>query len=269
MKAIPAGLALGGLDPSGAAGVIADVRTLSAFGMHPMAIATALTAQSVQSMKGYRPVDAQWIGEQWDVLVKEIMPSCVKIGMLADEKIVELVAKKLEDLGGEIPVVLDPVLAAGAGGSLLGDEGRKKMNKLLLPLVSVVTPNVPEAELMAGMRIAGEADARAAAEKIAATGAGAVLIKGGHLPGDAVDCLFDGKDHHRLPGLRKPGANVRGTGCVFASGLAARLAFGDALLDAARKAKNFVTMYIEGAYSVSEGRHQIGSLARDLKIKPR
>jgi len=261
MKSIPIGLAVGGLDPSGGAGVMVDVRTIAAFGFHPMAVVTALTTQSLHGLKGYRTVDAGLLGEQLDCLFEKSLPSFIKIGMLGDAEVIGAVSERLQRMPDEIPVVLDPVLGAGAGGDLISKAGYKKMKEKLFPLVSIITPNATEAEGLAQWPVHSGDDARTAAEKIITLGARAVLIKGGHMPGEPTDYLYDGVAHHCIPGARLPGANVRGTGCVHASAMAACLARGMNLVDAAREARAFVVAYIKNARGVGESGIRVGLLS--------
>ena len=254
------GLAVGGLDPSGGAGLIVDVLTFSAFGLHPQAVMTASTIQSLGALDSYVAADAGHMYAQMHLIFETNAPAVLKIGMIGDDKIAGTLADVIGEFGAGIPVVLDPVLESSSGRPLITEAGLRIMIERLLPFATVVTPNRMEAERLSGVSITGVGDVRTAAEKILDMGADNVIVKGGHLQGEPTDYLFDGSRMHALPGKRVPDANVRGTGCMHASALAACLALGLDVLGAAREAKIFVTAAIKGAGVLKETKVKIGAI---------
>ena len=260
---MPSVLTIAGSDSSGRAGIQADLRTLTMLGVHAATAITAITAQNTRGVIAIEPVAADLVTAQIESVAAEAL-GATKIGMLATAAIVEAVAAAVEDL--ELPlVVLDPVLASTSGARLLDDDGVQTLMLELLPRVLVVTPNLPEAEALSGVRIQSSDDVRRAAKQLHAMGAANVIIKGGHRtpvpsanspaqsPGPSpqppiVDLLFDGREFHELRVPHTTGANLRGTGCSHSSALAAFLAMNDSLLTAAGKAQQHVARLI-GSYT--------------------
>jgi len=235
-------LTIAGSDSSGFAGIQADLRTFADLGLHGATAITAITAQNSQGVSAIAPLPADLVTAQIESAASDVTLAVTKIGMLATAAIVEAVAAAVEDL--DLPlVVLDPVLASSSGTRLLDDEGVQAMLLELLPIVRVVTPNVPEAEALSGRRIRSFETAREAAQRLHDMGARAVIIKGGHADwmagNESLDLLYDGRTFYesRVP---RVGARARGTGCRFASAVAAYLALGDALPEAAAKAQQYV-----------------------------
>lgn len=244
---IPRVLTIAGSDSSGGAGLQADLKTFTVLRVYGMTAITALTAQNPRAVTGVVTVDPAFVRAQIDAVVAGVGVDAAKTGMLATRAIVEAVAAavRAHDIR---PLVVDPVLVAGSGARLLDDDARVALLAELVPLAAVVTPNVPEAEALLGIRVASVGDMRAAARRLVEAGAAAALVKGGHLGGaDAIDVLDDGGAVHELSSPRIATPHTHGTGCITAAALAAGLARGLPLLDAARQAKRFVTAALAGA----------------------
>jgi hydroxymethylpyrimidine kinase/phosphomethylpyrimidine kinase len=237
-------LVIAGYDPSAGAGVLADVETFAHFGLPAGAVITSVTAQDRTRVLAVHPLAGTWVREQFEVLVAQRRPACVKVGMLGSAAHVRLVARLLGDLR-KVPMVLDPVFRSSSGTHLLGPEGIRVLKERLLPLASVVTPNLEEAGRLLGRRISGRSSMARAAEELCALGASAAVVTGGHRRADAVDVLFDGRKNVEISGSRLRAGRVRGTGCRYSSALAACLAKGKSVRAAAREAKRFVRKYIK------------------------
>jgi len=236
-------LTIAGSDSSGRAGIQADLRTLAMLDVHGATAVTAITAQNARGVVAIHALPADLVAAQIETAAADGLHA-TKIGMLANAAIVEAVAAAIEEL--DLPlVVLDPVLAATSGARLLDADGVQTLLLELLPRVLVVTPNLPEAEALSGVRIASLEDARRAAERLHEMGAAHVVIKGGHASGPHVtDLVFDGHEVHELTQERVSGPNVRGTGCSYASALAVFLARGNPLVQAAARAQQHVAGHI-------------------------
>jgi hydroxymethylpyrimidine/phosphomethylpyrimidine kinase len=249
-------LTIAGSDPSGGAGIQADLKTFAAHGVYGVSAITAVTVQSTKGVEAVAPLSSDLVTAQIEAIAGDIAPHATKVGMLATAAIVEAVAAAIEEL--ELPlVVVDPVLVSSSGTRLLDDEGVQALCMELLPLTHVVTPNIPEAEALSGHRIASLDDAREAARRIHEMGAGAVIITGGHASwerGEVVDLLFDGHEVHEFRSPRIDARPTHGTGCTFASAVAAGLALGLALPDAAARAQQYVAGAIAHAPAIGHGR---------------
>ena len=252
-------LTIAGSDPSGGAGIQADLKTFAAFGLYGASAVTAITVQSTRGVDEVAPLSADLVTAQIEAIAGDLAIAATKIGMLATAAIVEAVAAAIEEL--DLPlVVVDPVLVSSSGSRLLDDDGVAALRAGLIPLARVVTPNVPEAEALSGIRIATSADRRAAARRIQDMGATAVIITGGHLDAaphhasTVVDLVLDGDTFLELAVPRVVGAHTHGTGCTFASAVAARLALGDSLGDAAARAQQYVAGAIAHAPGLGHGR---------------
>ncbi len=236
----PVVLVIAGSDSGGGAGIQADVRTLAAHGVFPTTAITALTAQNTVGVASSFVVPPEVVAAQIEAVLADFTVRATKTGMLASAAIIEEVASRAG--AGVLPeLVVDPVMVASTGDRLLEPAAESAYLDRLFPHAAVVTPNLREAEALLGRPLASLADMERAAVELAATGAGAVLVKGGHLPGDlAVDVLWDGERAHHLPAPRVATANVHGTGCSLASAIAAGLGRGDGLVTAVRAAKRYV-----------------------------
>jgi hydroxymethylpyrimidine/phosphomethylpyrimidine kinase len=236
-------LTIAGSDSGGGAGIQADLKTFAAHGVYGTSAITALTAQNTVGVQGVHVIPDDFVTAQIEAVVSDLGCDAVKTGMLANSTIVEAVAAAIESL--ELPnLVVDPVMVAKSGDHLLDEEAIHALRWTLIRLARVVTPNLPEAEVLARMSISSVADMREAARRIAMLKPSAVVIKGGHLAGpEVVDLLLEKGEFHAWVGPRIEGPNTHGTGCTFASAIAAHLARGAALKDAVPAAK----AYVEGA----------------------
>jgi hydroxymethylpyrimidine/phosphomethylpyrimidine kinase len=227
-------LTIAGSDPGGGAGIQADLRTFGAFSVHGLSVVAALTAQGTERVSAVFPVEPQAVAAQIDAVAADFPVDAVKVGMLGTEDVAAAVAERLVRHG--FPnVVLDPVLAAGSGERLFTGRLSK-----ILAAASVLTPNLAEAEALLDRTVRDVAEMREAARALAALGPRIVVVKGGHLDGDAVDVFFDGERLEELRAPRIPGKRPHGAGCSFSSALAAGLALGEDPLGAVRGAKAFV-----------------------------
>jgi hydroxymethylpyrimidine/phosphomethylpyrimidine kinase len=247
----PCVLAIAGSDSAGGAGIQADLKTMLALGVHGMSVVCAVTAQNSLGVQGYWELPTSAVQAQLDSVLGDIPVHAVKTGMLASAPIVQTVSGALA--GTAAPVVVDPVAVSKHGDSLLSAGTLEAVRELLLPLATVVTPNLLEAELITGMTITDEAAMLAAADAISSLGPRWVLVKGGHLPGRPVDLLFDGRHAIRFPGQRIVSRHTHGTGCTLASAIASYLALGADVPAAVESAKDYVTGAIGGGFPLGAG----------------
>jgi len=246
-------LTIAGSDSSGGAGIQADLKTFTVFGVYGMTAITALTAQNTLGVSGIFPVAPAFVRAQIDAVAGDVGIDAAKTGMLATRAIIEAVADAVR-AHRIAPLVVDPVMVAQSGARLLEDDARAALLAELLPLAAVVTPNVPEAEALLGMRVASLDDMRRAARRLVEAGAAAALVKGGHLEGaEAVDVLYDGTDLHELRAPRLATPHTHGTGCMTAAALAVGLAQGLPLLGAAEQAKRFISAAIAAGLALGGG----------------
>ena len=249
---VPKALTIAGSDSGGGAGIQADLKTFSAFRVFGMSAITAVTAQNSLGVQGVFNLPPEFVSLQIDSVLSDFGADAIKIGMLATAPIIAVVAERLRAHAPE-KVVLDPVMIAKSGDALLQPEARTALVKELLPLASVVTPNLHEAEALAGMPVATERDMEEAARRILALGPRTVLVKGGHLRDSATDILWNGRDFARFPAPRLPSNSTHGTGCTLSSAIAAGLARGHALKDAVSEAKAYVTAAIREGFQAGGG----------------
>jgi len=249
-------LCIGGSDSSGGAGIQADLKAVSACGCWGLSVITAVTAQNTQGVQCVHPVGQKFILAQLDSVLNDIGADAVKTGMLLTVGAVESVARKVKEYHLE-KLVVDPVMVAKGGRSLMQDRARDMLIKKLLPQAFILTPNIPEAEILAQCRINSVVAMEKAAVKIHKLGAKNVLIKGGHLTGrkrlGALDILFDGDHYYKFSSRWINSRDTHGTGCTYASVLAAILARGKNVVDAVWQAKNMVTAAIENGLTVGKG----------------
>ena len=247
-------LTIAGSDSGGGAGIQADLKTFAALGVYGTSAITALTAQNTVGVLGVFAVDPAFVALQIDAVIKDIGTDAVKTGMLSNQGIIEAVAAKIREHRLK-PVVVDPVMVAKSGDRLLEPEARDALIQELLPLAAVVTPNLPEAEVLCDFSITDLDDMRKAAREIHHRGPRYVVVKGGHLLGSgfSTDLFFDGKRFQELSEERIETRNTHGTGCTFASAVAARLALGDGALEAVRAAKRYVTAIIKASAGLETG----------------
>jgi hydroxymethylpyrimidine/phosphomethylpyrimidine kinase len=250
-------LTIAGSDSSGGAGIQADLRTFCAHGVFGMSAITAVTAQNTRGVTQVLPMPPDLVTAQIDAVVTDLFPAATKIGMLANREIVDAVADALER--HRLPhVVLDTVMVAKGGARLLDERAVGAIRSALLPLAEIVTANVPEAEALTGHALSDVEGLRRAARDMVQAGARAVIVKGGHLEGPAIDVLFDGREYLELRADRIATRHTHGTGCTFAAAIAARLALGDSLHGAARAAKQYVTRAIANAPGLGHGHGPLG-----------
>lgn len=254
---VPRVLIIAGSDSGAGAGIQADLKATAAQGVYGMTAITALTAQNTTGVQGIFPVSPDFVGQQIDSVMEDIGADVWKIGMLANAGVIEVVSARARDYGVS-RIVLDPVMVAKGGDALLASEAQEALIELLLPLASVVTPNHHEAQALTSIAIQTLDDMRRAARAIHSLGAKAVVVKGGHLPEehDAVDILFEGESgtFSTYTAPRQKTANTHGTGCSFASSLAACLAKGLSLQDAVKATKAYINLAIEGADALDIGK---------------
>ena len=247
----PCVLAIAGSDSAGGAGIQADLKTMLALGVHGMSVVCAVTAQNSVGVQGYWEVPPDAVRAQLASVLGDIGVHAVKTGMLASADIVQAVAGMLA--GVPAPVVVDPVAVSKHGDSLLSAGTLEAVRAHLLPLATVLTPNLLEAELLTGSQITDEAGMRRAAETLSSLGPRWVLVKGGHLPGNPVDVLFDGSEMTRFPGQRIASRHTHGTGCTLASAIASFLALGRQVPAAVEAAKEYVTGAIGAGFPLGAG----------------
>jgi hydroxymethylpyrimidine/phosphomethylpyrimidine kinase len=258
-------LAIAGSDSGGGAGIQADLKTFAAHGAFGMSAVTAVTAQNTCRVTAVHEVPADVVAAQIDAVFDDIGVDAVKVGMLASAPLVEAVAGRLaawRARGAAPPVVLDPVMVAKSGDALLREDAIEALAGRLLPLATLVTPNLPEAARLSRLPVGSEEERRQAARSLAGRGR-AVLLKGGHLPGDeVVDLLFDGVAFHAFRGPRLATRSTHGTGCTLSSAIACRLARGEALEAAVAGAIDYLRGAIAAAYPLGRGHGPVDHLYR-------
>jgi len=247
----PRVLIVAGSDSGGGAGIQADIKTCFALGGHPCTAVTALTAQNSLGVQGVWPTAVDGVREQIRSVLGDIGADAVKTGMLATAEIATAVADELA--ASTLPLVVDPVCVSTTGAELLAPEALDVYRQRLIPMATVITPNLPEVKVLTGVDVTDRGGLRAAAEAFTALGARWVLVKGGHLAADPVDLLYDGDQEIELTSERIDTEHTHGTGCTLASAIATRLAYGDDVPSAVRAAKEFVTEAIRRSYPLGSG----------------
>lgn len=242
-------LTIAGSDSGGGAGIQADLKTFLAFGTHGMSALTAVTAQNSVGVHGWWPLPVDAVRAQIRAVLDDIGVDAVKLGMLGTAEIALAVAEELA--GVEAPVVVDPVCVSKHGDALLSPDALAVLRERVIPLATVVTPNLDEVRALTGVDVVGEEGLEAAARAVHALGAKWTLVKGGHLAGEAVDLLWPSGTRYAAP--RLDNRHTHGTGCTLASAIAARLAYGDGVAEAVQEAKDYVTGAIAGGFSLGSG----------------
>jgi hydroxymethylpyrimidine/phosphomethylpyrimidine kinase len=245
-------LTIAGSDSGGGAGIQADLKAITLLGGYGMSVLTALTAQNTVGVQAIHEVPARFVETQIDSVLSDIGADAIKTGMLANAEIVEVVARKIRQYGVR-KVVVDPVMVAKSGDSLLREDAQAALINRLLPLSLVVTPNLPEASVLTGFKVTSLEGMKKAAHRIHELGAKHVVVKGGHLKGMAIDLLYDGRRFHEIESKRIETKNTHGTGCTFASAIATLLARGERVPEAVRKAKTFITLAIQSGLPLGKG----------------
>ena len=249
---VPIALTIAGSDSGGGAGIQADLKTFAALGVHGASAITAVTAQNTQRVARVLELPPDLVAAQIDAVASDMTVSAAKTGMLATGAIVEIVAEKVREHDLR-PLVVDPVIVAESGARLLREDAVQTLREQLLPLATVLTPNLPEAEALLGRPLASWDDVQEGAKELVAMGAAAVVITGGHREGPATDLFYDGRQLHEFTATRVETTGTHGTGCTFASAIAAALAKGSAVRPAVAMAKAYVTRALQAAYPVGRG----------------
>lgn len=245
-------LTIAGSDSSGGAGIQADLKSFSAHGVFGMSVITAVTAQNTQGVFAVQDIDIHVIEEQISAIFDDIEVDAVKIGMVSRIETIQAVAAGLMKYKPQ-NIVIDPVMISKSGYYLLQPDAVEAMVTKLLPLATIVTPNIPEAEEIAGMKITSLKEMEEAAAIIHALGPKYVLLKGGHRAEDATDILFDGQEYHHLESRRIVTQNTHGTGCTLSAAIAANLANGYTAYEAVAQAKEYITIAIEHSFPIGKG----------------
>ena len=245
-------LTIAGSDSGGGAGIQADLKAITLLGGYGMSVLTALTAQNTLGVQAMYEVPVPFVEKQIDSVLSDIGADAIKTGMLVNAEIVEVVAKKVKQYQVE-KVVVDPVMVAKSGDSLLRKDAQEALIKRLIPLSMVVTPNLMEASVLTGLKVRSIEEMKKAAHRIYDLGSKHVVVKGGHLKGKAIDLLYDGGKYEEIEGPRIETKNTHGTGCTFASAIATFLARGDTVSEAVKKAKIFITMAIQSSLALGKG----------------
>ena len=248
---IKTALTIAGSDSSGGAGIQADLKTMLANGVYGMSAITALTAQNTMGVTAISEVTPEFLGQQLDAVFTDIFPDAVKIGMTADDRLIEVIAEKLAFYKAE-NIVADPVMIATSGARLISEDAVEVLKEKLLPLAALVTPNIPEAEVLSGMKIKDKADMEKAALYIGRAYGCGVLLKGGHSINDANDLLYDG-EMTWFTGARINNPNTHGTGCTLSSAIASNLAKGYDLKQSVGLAKEYISGALSAMLDLGKG----------------
>jgi len=233
-------LTVAGSDCSGGAGIQADIKTMTMNGVYAMSAITALTAQNTTGVRAIEESSPDFLAQQLDAVFEDIFPDAVKIGMVSSSKLICVIAEKLKTHNAK-NIIVDPVMIASSGSALMKSDAVKVLTKELLPIASLVTPNIPEATVLSGILIESRDDMLTAAKKISDNFGCAVLLKGGHSINDANDLLYANGEYRWFEGKRIDNPNTHGTGCTLSSAIAANLAKGFALAEAVQRAKDYIS----------------------------
>lgn len=245
-------LSIAGSDSSGGAGIQADIKTMTMNGVYAMSAITALTAQNTTGVQGILEVTPEFLGQQIDAVFQDIYPDAVKIGMVSSKELIEVIAQRLKKYqAGNL--VVDPVMVATSGSALMKTDAVAALAKELLPLATVVTPNIPEGEVLSGMKIQSEQDMEKAAQIIGEQSGCSVLLKGGHSVNDANDLLYRNGQCRWFTGKRIHNPNTHGTGCTLSSAIAANLAKGFSLEQSVQRAKEYISGALAAMLDLGKG----------------
>lgn len=245
-------LTIAGSDCSGGAGIQADIKTMTMNGVYAMSAITALTAQNTIGVRSIQEVTPDFLIEQLDAVFEDIVPAAVKIGMVSSKELICVIADRLQYYGAK-NIVVDPVMVATAGSSLIKIDAVQTLASQLLPLSTVVTPNIPEAEVLSGLTIRSQEDMEKAAKQIGDTHGCAVLLKGGHSINDANDLLYTDDNLCWFEGKRINNPNTHGTGCTLSSAIAANLAKGYSLAESVQRSKNYISGALAAMLDLGKG----------------
>lgn len=252
MMTIRKALTVAGSDSGAGAGIQADLKTFAAHGVYGTSAITAITAQNTIGVTAVLALNPRLVAAQIDAIIDDMGAQAVKTGMLANQPIIEMVARKIAEHHLK-NVVVDPVMVATSGDLLIRQNAVAVLRNQLIPLATVVTPNIPEAEVLTGMKLRTAEEIREAARRIVKMGAQAVIVKGGHLKGPAVDLFFDGKQYTPLSAPRIRTKNTHGTGCTLSAAIAANLAKGEKIEMAVVNAKRYITEALRHSYRIGSG----------------
>lgn len=245
-------LTIAGSDCSGGAGIQADLKTMTMNGVYAMSAITALTAQNTTGVEGIMQVSPEFLKQQLDMIFQDIRPDAVKIGMVSSSQLIEAIAERLEHYKAE-NIVVDPVMVATSGSALMENEALATLKSRLLGMATVITPNIPEAQVLTGMTIKNEEDMQKAAKMLYETYGCAVLVKGGHSINDANDLLFANGAEKWFHGKRIDNPNTHGTGCTLSSAIAANLAKGYSLEESVQRAKTYISGALAAMLDLGKG----------------
>ncbi|MEW6333262.1 MAG: bifunctional hydroxymethylpyrimidine kinase/phosphomethylpyrimidine kinase [Thermodesulfobacteriota bacterium] len=253
-------LTIAGSDSGGGAGIQADLKTITVLGGFGMSVVTALTAQNTLGVQGIHDVPPDFVAAQFDAVATDMGIDAAKTGMLPTAEVIRVVAGKIRQYG-VTKLVVDPVMAATGGMPLIRGAALSTLVAELVPLAFIITPNLDEAEALSGVRIATRSDMQEAALRIRDMGARHVVVKGGHLPGDAVDLLYDGEEFREFVSPRIDTKDSHGTGCTYSAAMAAGLAFGQDAAGAVATAKRYITAALRHAWRLGAGHGPTNHLA--------
>lgn len=245
-------LTIAGSDSSGGAGVQADIKTMTMNGVYATSVITAMTAQNTSGVRAIMESTPEFLREQLDSVFEDIFPDAVKIGMVASGKLISVIAERLRFYKAK-NVVVDPVMVATSGSALMKDNAVEILIDELLPLSTLVTPNIPEAEVLSGLTIESKVDMITAAKQIGDDYHCAVLLKGGHSVSDADDLLYSNGEHVWFEGKRIDNTNTHGTGCTLSSAIASNLSKGFTLAESVQRAKDYISGALEAQLDLGKG----------------
>lgn len=252
MTKVKTALTIAGSDSCGGAGIQADIKTMTMNGVYAMSAITALTAQNTLGVTGIMDVSPEFLSQQLDAIFTDIYPDAVKIGMVSQSELIKIISDKLKQYEAK-NIVVDPVMVATSGAKLIADDAVDTLKEQLIPLASLLTPNIPEAEILSDMEIKAEADMEEAAKRISEGFGCAVLLKGGHKVNDANDLLYSQGTMTWFPGKRINNPNTHGTGCTLSSAIASNLAKGYTMPEAVKKAKDYISGALEDMLDLGQG----------------
>ena len=253
---------IAGSDSSGGAGIQADLKTMTANGVYGMSAITALTAQNTTGVTGIMDVTPEFLEKQIDAIFTDIFPDAIKTGMVSSSELIHVIADKLKQYNAS-NIVVDPVMVATSGAKLISDDAIETLKECLLPLATVITPNIPEAEVLSDMKIESEEDMEKAAKLIFEKFGCAVLCKGGHQVNDANDLLYSADGPVWFKGKRIDNPNTHGTGCTLSSAIASNLAKGESLENSVKNAKDYISGALAAMLDLGKGS---GPLAHNYKF---
>lgn len=261
---IKTALTIAGSDSSGGAGIQADIKTMTCNGVYAMSAITALTAQNTTGVTAIQEVSPDFLKEQIKDVVKDIFPDAVKTGMVSSSALIRTIAESIKEFNLK-NIVVDPVMVATSGAKLISDDAIETLEKELLPLSTVITPNIPESQVLCGTTITSEKEMQKAAEIISKKFHCAVLLKGGHNLNDANDYLFDGTEGTWFFGKRIENPNTHGTGCTLSSAIASNLAKGFSLPQSVKNAKDYISGALGAMLNLGKGS---GPLMHNWNLNP-